>query len=441
MKRLVLFLLLINHFLVSSAQQGVAINSDGTLPNSSAMLDIKSTSRGILVPRMTSAQRAAIITPARGLMVYDNTTNSFWFYNGTSWQEMNPAAGSTTWTVNNTHQYNSNAGNVGIGISNPTQKLHVAGNILTTGRIDADGVVEANGLSSLGAFYVSGNSLFQGSVSGSTAQFSGIVTSNTGLNIRDDNGYVRFRSADNTLLGQMSLNGNDLLISTNGPNTEGRVIVYTGSSNRLVVLNNGMTGIGTSTPISRLHINSGTANSVLRLQSSNFPTLHFNRDESQVASIQASDTWLNILSSGGQVRLNNQLYVDDAVNRVGIGTSSPDQKLHVAGSVKISSGQVLNNDDKNMLPIAYGKFNSNGGKQNGTSNISCGIIAGGDFVEYRISISGGVDLSDAIVSVTPYNTNGNTVSVHTFSNVITIYFYNSILEQLIHSDFSIVIHN
>ena len=37
------------------AQQGVAINNDGTNPDNSAMLDIKSTSKGILVPRMTSA--------------------------------------------------------------------------------------------------------------------------------------------------------------------------------------------------------------------------------------------------------------------------------------------------------------------------------------------------------------------------------------------------
>lgn len=441
MKQLVLLLLFTKLYIASFSQQGVAINSDGTLPNASAMLDIKSTSRGILVPRMTSLQRTAIITPARGLMVYDITTNTFWFYNGTAWQEMNSASGSGTWTTIGTHQYNNNSGNVGIGVVNPTQKLHVAGNIVGTGRIDADGVVQAGGLSSLGALYVSGSSLLSGDLSGSTAVFGQTITSNLGMNIRNDNAYLRFRSSNNTIKALMRLNGDDILIATDGNNTEGRFIVYAGSANRLVVQNDGMTGIGTSTPSSRLHINSGSENNVLRLQSSNFPTLHFNRNTTQVASIQATDTYLSILAPGRLLRLNNELFVDDATNRIGVGTATPEQKLHVTGSAKISTGQLLNNDNKNMLPVAYAKFNSNGGKQNGTSNISCSIIAGGDFVEYRISISGGADLSNAVVNVTPHNTNGNTVSVQTFSNTINIYFYNSILEELIHSAFSIVVYN
>jgi hypothetical protein len=42
--------------------QNVSINSDGSLPNSSSMLDIKSTTRGLLIPRMTLAQRSAIVS-------------------------------------------------------------------------------------------------------------------------------------------------------------------------------------------------------------------------------------------------------------------------------------------------------------------------------------------------------------------------------------------
>lgn len=47
----------------------VGINGDNTLPNSSAMLDVKSTSRGMLPPRMTFLQRNAIVNPAAGLIV------------------------------------------------------------------------------------------------------------------------------------------------------------------------------------------------------------------------------------------------------------------------------------------------------------------------------------------------------------------------------------
>ena len=63
----------------------VAINTDGSTPHPSAMLDIKSNNKGALVPRMTTSQRTAIGSPALGLLVYDTDTNSFWFYNGSWW--------------------------------------------------------------------------------------------------------------------------------------------------------------------------------------------------------------------------------------------------------------------------------------------------------------------------------------------------------------------
>ena len=43
--------------------QSVGINSDGSAPNSSAMLDVSSTTKGFLAPRMTSAQRTVITSP------------------------------------------------------------------------------------------------------------------------------------------------------------------------------------------------------------------------------------------------------------------------------------------------------------------------------------------------------------------------------------------
>lgn len=63
----------------------------GTMsPHSSAKLDISSTTSGLLIPRMTTAQRTAIATPETGLLVFDNSTISFWFYNGTVWRELKP---------------------------------------------------------------------------------------------------------------------------------------------------------------------------------------------------------------------------------------------------------------------------------------------------------------------------------------------------------------
>jgi hypothetical protein len=53
--------------------------------DASAIVDIRSTTRGFLPPRMTTAQRDAIASPAAGLLVYNTTTNAWNGWNGTSW--------------------------------------------------------------------------------------------------------------------------------------------------------------------------------------------------------------------------------------------------------------------------------------------------------------------------------------------------------------------
>ena len=58
--------------------QNVAINEDGSLPDPKAILDIKSASKGLLIPRMSTADRELIVGP-KSLMVYDTTTSSFWY--------------------------------------------------------------------------------------------------------------------------------------------------------------------------------------------------------------------------------------------------------------------------------------------------------------------------------------------------------------------------
>lgn len=61
--------------------QSVGINNNGSLPAASAMPDVNSTTKGLLIPRMTLAQRNAIASPATALMIYQtNNTPGFYFY-------------------------------------------------------------------------------------------------------------------------------------------------------------------------------------------------------------------------------------------------------------------------------------------------------------------------------------------------------------------------
>lgn len=78
--------------------QSIGINTDGSTPHNSAQLDIKSATRGLLIPRMTSTQRNAIAAPAKGLMVYDSTANQFWYYNGTAWGSVS-SSGTIGWLL------------------------------------------------------------------------------------------------------------------------------------------------------------------------------------------------------------------------------------------------------------------------------------------------------------------------------------------------------
>lgn len=68
-------------------QTGVSINTDNSQPNESAILDVKTTTQGVLLPRMTVNQRLEIVNPAEELLVYQtNDVEGYYFYNGSNWQ-------------------------------------------------------------------------------------------------------------------------------------------------------------------------------------------------------------------------------------------------------------------------------------------------------------------------------------------------------------------
>jgi hypothetical protein len=96
MKTCLLFMIIFLSVMLKTSAQNVGI---GTVsPAGSAALEIKSASKGLLIPRTSSASRIAIVNPAKGLLVYDTTTSSFWFHNGTLWSNLS-AGGSVGWLL------------------------------------------------------------------------------------------------------------------------------------------------------------------------------------------------------------------------------------------------------------------------------------------------------------------------------------------------------
>ena len=83
--------LLLSTFLVTALNaQNVGIGT--TKPDSSAMLDVGSTTKGFLPPRMNTTQRDAIASPATGLTIYNTTNKSLESFNGTAWAASGAAA-------------------------------------------------------------------------------------------------------------------------------------------------------------------------------------------------------------------------------------------------------------------------------------------------------------------------------------------------------------
>ena len=103
--------------------QNISISDVSHTADASAVLDVYSTGSGMLMPRLTSAARVAIASPATGLTVYDTGTLSYWYFDGSAWTEVSYGQ---LWSKSGTFTYLSNMADwLGIGTSVPTTNVNV----------------------------------------------------------------------------------------------------------------------------------------------------------------------------------------------------------------------------------------------------------------------------------------------------------------------------
>ena len=127
-------------FSTQFAYSQIGINMDNSAPDASAMLDVKATGLGLLVPRMTVANRPA--TPATGLMIYQtNSDPGYYYYDGAAWQKIGRKA-DNLWASDGADIYNTNADNIYIGTSSSDgNRLNVMNYI--TGRSAVHGMEQS----------------------------------------------------------------------------------------------------------------------------------------------------------------------------------------------------------------------------------------------------------------------------------------------------------
>jgi hypothetical protein len=379
------FLFLLLSIIKNSSAQNVGIGTP--TPNPSAALEIKSTNKGLLIPSMTTSQRLAIVTPANGLMVYDTDKNELYHYNGTNWR---PILNGEYWSrgITSRDRIGNSTDSVGIGTLSPTERLDVNGNIrsrddvLADGRVIATGTVTGSGLITSGGLTVGSSGLVGGNFT-----TNGDLSTNSDFTINNAAATMQLKNGSGVNKGFFQLSGDDVRFGTNSGNTSGDVIVRMNGNNRFTFTEAGR----------------------LTLSADNTPTINFNSGGSPKASLQVQGEDLTINAPGNKVRISNVVYVDDATNRVGIGTISPTERLHVDGNMLVTGNAIVNSGRitstangiaNNLLPLAYGKVSFEGNKISGTDNFTSANTIGTG--RYNLFVTGANSSTVLIVTAENY---------------------------------------
>lgn len=277
MKSLIFISLIFLSSLVSYSQ--VAINKDGSTPDASAMLDVKSTTQGMLIPRMSTVERTGVASPAVGLMVFDNDTESFWYYKTTGWMELvTGSGGGGYWSANGSNIFNNNAGNVGIGVNIPLAPLH-------------------------------------------------IKNDNEAVRIQGTTPYISFYDNAGTVKGFVQNYNNNMLFGTPASNPNSKLEFYNSNVKNMTLDGSGVMGLSGSLPSLELY-DDGIRSGYVYGYGTNLEVAAFK--SGSAGSVGNLILQTNEAGFGGTIYAGN----------VGIGVTDPAYKLDIKNRIRLRSGSA-----------------------------------------------------------------------------------------------------
>ncbi len=324
MKKIILPLLIIG-FTTASFAQNVGIGSTNFTPNSSALLELRSTTSGFLMPRMSSSQISSISGPAEGLLVYQNNgTKGFKYYDGSSWMPFGGGGNADNFgdhTATENIQLNdfwlsndggdegikiTDDGKVGFGTADPAFQFHLSGTGVNSGPITPTDQI-------LARFEQSG------AAKGGGIQIKGYRA------INNVSAFVDLINYDSNVSNEYIMSRIAGLTEDNGE--KGAIVMYTNSggtddaglTEKVRITSDGKMGIGVTNPTTALDVNGqacvrGLAGSGTRMVVTD-ANGNLSADDVPTSPWTASGS--NVVRTLGQV---------------GIGTPSPETNLDLYGN-------------------------------------------------------------------------------------------------------------
>ena len=386
----------------ASAQVG--INTDNADPDASAMLDIKSSEKGVLIPRMTSVQRNMISNAAIGLLVFDTTTETFWFNDSGGWTELG-------------------------GEDTPKEIADVDGDTKVEAvdsatndymQVTIENTPKLRMTSRSLEFLNMGNSIYIGESTGTMDDYS-----------NNRNVGIGFESLSNSTNGTENIGiGYQTLKSL----TNGQTSIAIGTQ----VLSKGnpfgCVGIGYHALLENLggsanvalgfdalkNNTNGNANVAIGTNTLDTNTTGSNNTAIGNSADVGSNNLTNATAIGADavVSQSNSLVLGSNAN-IGIGTSTPDDKLHVVGDVKIEGSinfgtnanrKAVGSDQE--LAIVQGIATQNSDNtMSVTTSTSANVISVVRNAEgtYTVNFAAGAFTLAPAITVTPYLTNSSKI--------------------------------